>query len=314
MHDDDLFDMFCHWLVTVEKYNFSDCNISTLDESSEKLIDLIPINLKSEYTLAKCAAETGIFEEELQRWIRAINRKKQAILQGPPGTGKTYLAKQLAKYLVGSGDGFAELVQFHPAYSYEDFIQDIRPQAQNGQLNYPVVPGRFLEFCKKAALCEDTCVLIIDEINRTNLSSVFGELRYLLEYRDEKIPLAGSNELFGIPKNVRIIGTMNTADRSIALVDNALRRRFAFIDILPNYDILRHYHDREQTGFNVDGLIDELKKVNQEINDSHYQLGISFFLLPDIAEQIEDIWRMEIQPYLDDYFFDQRDKLDKFRW
>lgn len=258
---------------------------------------------------------TGVESETLHPWIRAIHRKKQVILQGPPGTGKTYLAKQLAKYLVGYGDGFSELVQFHPAYAYEDFIQGIRPQVNSeGQLHYPVVPGRFLEFCQKAASCEGTCVLIIDEINRSNLSSVFGELMYLLEYRDEKILLAGSNELFGIPANVRIIGTMNTADRSIALVDYALRRRFAFIEVLPNYDILCRYHEREKTDFPVEGLIATLQEVNQQINDPHYELGISFFLLPDIAEQIEDIWRMEIEPYLQEYFFDQLEKAHQFRW
>jgi 5-methylcytosine-specific restriction protein B len=315
MQEGDLFDMFCYWLVAVKKYDFSAPTLSTLNKIPEEPIELIPKILQPEYTLAECAAKTGIIEELLQRWNYAINRKKQAILQGPPGTGKTYLAKQIAKHLIGGGDGFMELVQFHPAYCYEDFIQGIRPQAnEHGQLDYPVVPGRFLEFCKKAESCEDTCVLIIDEINRGNLSSVFGELMYLLEYRDEKIPLAGSNELFGIPENVRIIGTMNTADRSIALVDHALRRRFAFIELRPNYEILRRYHEREATDFPVDGLIATLQRVNQVIDDPDYELGISFFLLPDLADQIEDVWRMEIEPYLEEYFFDQRDKLEPFRW
>ncbi len=119
----------------------------------------------------------------------------------------------------------------------------IRPDTKDGQLTYSMVPGRFIEFCKKAESCEGNCVLIIDEINRANLSQVFGELMYLLEYRDEKICLAGSNEPFGIPPNVYIIGTMNTADRSIALVDHALRRRFSFITLSPNYDVLRNYHE-----------------------------------------------------------------------
>ncbi|MGL4498420.1 MAG: McrB family protein [Planktothrix sp.] len=316
MQEGDLFDMFCYWLVAVKKYDFSAPTLSTLNKIPEQPIELIPQTVQPEYTLADCAAKTGISEDLLKRWIRAISRKKQAILQGPPGTGKTYLAKQLAKHLIGGGgDGFMELVQFHPAYCYEDFIQGIRPQANaQVQLDYPVVPGRFLEFCKKAESCEDTCVLIIDEINRANLSSVFGELMYLLEYRDEKIPLAGSNELFGIPENVRIIGTMNTADRSIALVDHALRRRFAFIELRPNYEILRRYHEREAPDFPVDGLIATLQRVNQAINDPDYELGISFFMLPDLAVQIEDIWRMEIEPYLEEYLFDQRDKLEPFRW
>ncbi|NES86110.1 MAG: AAA domain-containing protein, partial [Moorea sp. SIO2B7] len=248
----------------------------------------------------------------LEAWIRAIERKGQGIFYGPPGTGKTYSAQKIANHLISGSDGFTELVQFHPAYSYEDFIQGIRPQSQNGELRYPLVPGRFLEFCNKAESRQGICVLIIDEINRANLASVFGELLYLLEYREQKIPLAGSNQLFSIPKNVRIIGTMNTADRSIALVDQAFRRRFAFIRLYPNYEILRRYH--ETTDFPVNGLIKVIEQINNAIADPNYSLGISFFLLETIAEEIEDIWRREIEPYLEEYFFDQRDKLDQFRW
>lgn len=268
------------------------------------------------YLLDQLSEDTGFDKAELERWVRAINRKGQAILQGPPGTGKTYMAEKLAQHLIGGGDGFSELVQFHPGYSYEDFIQGIRPQTgQNGQLMYPMVPGRFLEFCKKAESCQGRCVLIIDEINRANLSSVFGELMYLLEYRDREIPLAGSSEPFSIPANVRIIGTMNTADRSIALVDSALRRRFAFISLAPNYEVLRRYHEKN-TRFPVDWLIGILKELNKEINDPHYEIGISFFLTYNLADELEDIWRMEIEPYLEEYFFDPRDraKADKFRW
>ncbi|XZO04863.1 MAG: McrB family protein [Microcoleus sp.] len=119
--------------------------------------------------------------------MHTINRKGQTIIQGPPGTGKTFLAQKLAQHLVGGGDGFSDIIQFHPAYTYEDFIQGIRPQSQDGQLTYPIVPGRFLEFCEKAEVCEDTCVLIIDEINRANLSQVFGELMYLLDDRDRTV-------------------------------------------------------------------------------------------------------------------------------
>ena len=202
-------------------------------------------------------------------------------------------------------------MQFHPAYSYEDFIQGIRPQSKDGELTYPVVPGRFLEFCKRAESYQDTCVLIIDEINRANLAQVFGELMYLLEYRDREIPLAGGN-MFRIPKNVRIIGTMNTADRSIANIDHALRRRFAFIELRTNYEVLRRYHGKR--GFIVDGLINILQQLNQAIADKNYEIGISFFLTDNLREDIEDIWRMEIEPYLEEYFFNQLEKVDKFRW
>ncbi len=269
--------------------------------------------LNPKYTLSNCAEETGLNETELKIWIQAIHRKKQAILQGPPGTGKTFIAEKLAKHLIGGGDGFSGIIQFHPAYTYEDFIQGIRPQSQDGQLTYPIVPGRFLGFCTIAESRQDTCVLIIDEINRANLSQVFGELMYLLDDRDRTVKLA-SGQLFRIPTNVRIIGTMNTADRSIALVDNALRRRFAFIPIYPNYEVLRQYHQREKTGFPVDKLTSILENVNLAINNKHYELGISFFLTKTLAEDIQDIWQMEIEPYLEEYFFDNQAKMDEFIW
>jgi len=268
------------------------------------------------YELEEISQTTGFQTTQLAQLIHTINRKGQTIIQGPPGTGKTFLAQKLAKHLIGGGDGFSDTIQFHPAYTYEDFIQGIRPQSQDGQLTYPIVPGRFLEFCEKAEACEDTCVLIIDEINRANLSQVFGELMYLLDDRQDTarfITLA-SGKLFRIPTNVRIIGTMNTADRSIALVDNALRRRFAFIPLYPNYELLQNYHDREQTGFPVNKLIGILKNVNRAINNKHYELGISFFLTKTLGEDIQDIWQMEIEPYLEEYFFDNQAKMDEFLW
>ncbi|WP_293329884.1 AAA family ATPase [Microcoleus sp. CAWBG58] len=265
------------------------------------------------YQLEKISKLTGFQTTQLTQWIHAINRKGQAIIQGPPGTGKTFIAEKLAKHLIGGGDGFSDIIQFHPAYTYEDFIEGLRPTTKNGQLTYSIVPGRFLEFCEKAEVCEDNCVLIIDEINRANLSQVFGELMYLLDDRDRTVKLA-SGQQFKIPTNVRIIGTMNTADRSIALVDNALRRRFAFIPVYPNYEVLRQYHQREKTGFPVDKLTSILENVNRAINNKHYELGISFFLTKTLAEDIQDIWQMEIEPYLEEYFFDNQEKMDEFCW
>jgi 5-methylcytosine-specific restriction endonuclease McrBC GTP-binding regulatory subunit McrB len=268
-----------------------------------------------DYSLNELAENTGIDDVVLVSWLQAIHRKGQAILYGPPGTGKTFLAEHLARHLISGGDGFVELVQFHPAYAYEDFIQGIRPKARpDGTLEYSVVPGRFLEFCRKAQERDGICVLIIDEINRANLSRVFGELMYLLEYRNRDIPLSVDGTFFRMPENVRIIGTMNTADRSIALVDHALRRRFAFIQLSPDFDILRRYHAKEGTDFPVEGLVSVLINLNKEIKDPHYELGISYFLRENLKEEIEGIWKMEIEPYLDEYFFDNRKSADKFRW
>jgi len=273
------------------------------------------------YTIDQLATDiykdTSEDENIIMSWLQSINRKGQAILYGPPGTGKTFLAEHLARHLVSGGDGFVDLVQFHPAYAYEDFMQGIRPQVRQdgtGALEYSVVSGRFLEFCRKARERDGTCVLIIDEINRANLARVFGELMYLLEYRDKDILLSVDGARFQIPENVRIIGTMNTADRSIALVDHALRRRFAFIKLQPDYDVLKRYHQRENTGFPVDRLIPVLQDVNRSINDSNYEIGISYFMKPDLMDHLEGIWRMEIEPYLEEYFFDNPKNAERFRW
>ena len=297
-------------------FNFYDDNNYFTPIILSKYLSVYEKEFNPVYQLEAISEITGFQTSELDRWIHTINRKGQTIIQGPPGTGKTFLAQQLAQHLIGGGDGFSDIIQFHPAYTYEDFIEGLRPTTQNGQLTYSIVPGRFLEFCEKAEVCEDTCVLIIDEINRANLSQVFGELMYLLDDRQDTkrfITLA-SGQKFRIPANVRIIGTMNTADRSIALVDNALRRRFAFIPVYPNYEVLRQYHHREETGFPVDKLTSILEDVNRAINNKHYELGISFFLTKTLAEDIQDIWQMEIEPYLEEYFFDNQAKMDEFLW
>lgn len=263
--------------------------------------------------LSEVAAATGLSRDILQRWLNAIERKGQAVVYGPPGTGKTFVARHLADYLA-QDNGFVTILQFHPAYTYEDFIEGIRPQeTKDGRLELKMVPGRFYSFCELARRSpEATCVLVLDEINRANLSRVFGELMYLLEYRNERIFLAGHG-LFGIPANVRIIGTMNTADRSIALVDHALRRRFAFLELAPNYDLLRYYHQQENPNLNLDGLIRVLERLNSQI-DKHYQVGVTFFMRPRLATELHDIWEMEILPYLDEYFFDQLERIEPFRW
>ncbi len=260
-----------------------------------------------------------LYEENwIDRVLRSLDRKQQIILYGPPGTGKTYLANQIAKYLLSNTPGTVELVQFHPAYTYEDFIQGLRPQSDpDGNLTYRLVPGRFLEFCDRARQTPDApCILIIDEINRANLSSVFGELFYLLEYRDQTIQLAASGTPFSIPNNVRIMGTMNTADRAIALVDHALRRRFAFIELQPNYASLQQWHSihSPNSPLKIDQLITTLKDINVVIQDPNMALGTSFFYCQDLAKLLPDIWELEIIPYLEEIFYGDNHKITEFQW
>lgn len=293
--------------------------IKELHRKQQARVEVTPIipeppkpKKKPIFTLEDCAKTTGFAIEELQRWERAIERKGQVILYGPPGTGKTYLAEHFGRYLAGA-DGYVQLVQFHPSYTYEDFIEGIRPQEnEDGKMELKMSPGRFRSFCEYSRRRSGRSVLIVDEINRANLSRVFGELMYLLEYRANQIHLAGAG-LFSIPENVRIIGTMNTADRSIALVDHALRRRFAFIELFPRYDLLLNYHAQHNPDLSIAGLLKVIQRLNSHI-DRHYQVGITFFFRPNLTAEIADIWEMEIVPYLDEYFFDQPDKVDLFRW
>jgi MoxR-like ATPase len=268
------------------------------------------------YTVDDFSAETAIPQEVIELWLTRLKRKQQLIFQGPPGTGKTFVAERLARVLTSDTHGLVDLVQFHPSYGYEDFMHGIRPVTQGGQLLFERMPGRFLRFCRAARDVRDgsPCVLIIDEINRGNLSRIFGELMYLLEYREKTIPLAGEETRFGIPPNVFIIGAMNTADRSIALVDHALRRRFSFIYLAPDYGVLRAQLERH--GLIAAGLIDALKAVNAAIDDRNYEIGISFFLKDGaaLATTLQDVWEGEIEPYLEEYFYDQPSKLEPLRW
>jgi len=269
-----------------------------------------------EYSIEAFSNETAIPVQTIQQWMRRLERKKQVILQGPPGTGKTYIADHLARLLISETFGFAETLQFHPSYSYEDFMQGIRPTTTGGELTFERSQGRFMQFCDRAEDVQDDapCVLIIDEINRGNLSRIFGELMYLLEYRAKAIPLAGEGRPFRIPNNVFLIGTMNTADRSIALVDHALRRRFSFIHLGPNYAVLQS--QLERSGLPAQPLVGTLRALNDLIDDRNYEVGISFFLKDgeSLRESLQDVWEGEIEPYLEEFFYDQPGKLDPFRW
>jgi hypothetical protein len=268
------------------------------------------------YSVAQCAAELGVSTERLVSWMKRLARKKQLVFQGPPGCGKSYIAKRIARLVVSGTGGEIDVVQFHPAMSYEDFVQGLRPSIEDDQLHYSLEPGRFMKFCERAReMPESPFVLIIDELNRANLARVFGELLYLLEYRNEAINLAQGDEAFSVPSNVHIVATMNTADRSIALVDHALRRRFSFVFLGPDYDRLSAWlrtHSIDDGG----QLVRVLQAINQRIEDRHYHVGTSYFLAPgpSLPECIQDIWEGEIEPHLDEYFIEQQGIAEEFTW
>jgi 5-methylcytosine-specific restriction protein B len=241
-----------------------------------------------------------------------LDERRQIILYGPPGTGKTYIAQRLAADLVGPEQ--VRLVQFHPAYTYEDFFEGYRPApgATDGTIAFELRPGPFRKLVNTAVEHPDQVfVLIIDEINRANLAKVFGELYFLLEYRDEAIDLlySADEKRFTLPKNIFLIGTMNTADRSIALIDSAMRRRFAFVELSPDTEptrsLLRKWSAHHGLGSTAADLLDAL---NDRIEDPDFRIGPSYFMTSSSPgahsrERLRRIWRTSIEPLLQEHHY-----------
>ncbi|MFT3834582.1 MAG: AAA family ATPase [Micropruina sp.] len=240
----------------------------------------------------------------LEDCIELLRDRPQLIFYGPPGTGKTYIAQALASHLAGDN---IRLVQFHPAYSYEDFFEGYRPVEAGG---FALKPGPLRKVVDAARENPSTpYVLIIDEINRGNLAKIFGELYFLLEYRDQQVDLlyaTGDDVGFSLPENVFIIGTMNTADRSIALVDAAMRRRFAFVPLHPSEpptrDVLRRWLLDTKRDPVIADLLDEL---NARIEDPDFKIGPSYFMRSAVhAERgLERAWRTAILPLLEEHHY-----------
>ncbi len=241
--------------------------------------------------------------------------KRQVILYGPPGTGKTFISEEMALYLAGSKERVAK-VQFHPSYSYEDFVEGLKPKLSEGKLTYDVIPGTFKKFCGNAISSPERHVFIIDEINRGNIAKVFGELIYCLEYRDRDITLPNSEEKFRIPSNLYIIATMNSADRSIALVDYALRRRFYFEELHPDASVLSKYLTENKCTINADALVAFFNKINDRVEQKlgkEYTVGHSYFMIRSMdKDKASRVWKYAVYPLLEEYFFHNKSELEEF--
>lgn len=313
--------------LTEEEYQF-------LVEQTQKDVPQ-PLNMFDEpepeydtYSFANDSDKPFISENGFDNLVGQLQRNKNIILQGAPGVGKTFLARKLAYATMGTvNDSHIAMVQFHQSYSYEDFVQGIRPDREG----FKVKNGIFYRFCKTATEHpEEKYFFIIDEINRGNLSKVFGELLMLIEAdkRNSKYAISltygEEDDLFFVPSNLYIIGLMNTADRSLAHIDYALRRRFAFIRLKPEYGDTFHNFltSRGLPEEFTDAIIGKLLEVNNIImNDpllgEGKMIGHSYFCDYDTSQTPEEWWHdimeYKVLPYLEEICFDEEDQLDKMK-
>lgn len=279
-------------------------------------------DMNTSYTKKDFLSEVYMSENQYDRLSGVLLNKMNLILQGAPGVGKTFTAKRLAYSLMGEkDDSRIEFVQFHQNYSYEDFVMGYRPSGDSYELKY----GIFYQFCKKAENQPDKkFFFIIDEINRGNLSKIFGELLMLIEkdYRGTKATLAYNGMPFSVPKNLYIVGMMNTADRSLAMIDYALRRRFSFFEMAPAFEskgFKEYQHSLDNRTFNE--LISEIVKLNGEISRDKslgkgFCIGHSYFCGKTketcTNEWMQSVVNYDILPMLSEYWFDDDTKVQ--RW
>ncbi len=252
--------------------------------------------------------------------LELLHDKRQVVFYGPPGTGKTFIAKKLAEAIAPDPE-LRRLVQFHPSTSYEDFFEGYRPATDaSGNLSYTLQQGPFAELADHAAEDASTHVLIVDELNRANIPKVFGELLFLLEYRGESVVPLYRPDGFQLPENLWVIATMNTADRSIASIDAALRRRFHFVPIFPDQRPIDGLLQRYLLG--VDGdpqWADLVGMVNEDLRDrmgnGDLLIGPSHFMKRGLdIDRMARIWRYDIEPFLEDQFFGDQDTIESYRW
>jgi hypothetical protein len=272
-----------------------------------------PVTAGPSFTASDFCRATYLDADWLEQACALLALKRQLILQGVPGTGKTHVARCLAGVLTNGREESLQLVQFHPAYSYEEFVEGIKVRSVEvdgkHEVTYPVEAGLLCTFAAEAeGQPAAPHVLIIDEINRGNLPRIFGELLYLLEYRGQSIALPYSRRSFRLPENLYLIGTMNGADRSVALVDQALRRRFSFLEMPPDKGVLAAWleeHPPSMAGFAVT-VVTVFERLNALLSADlgpQYQVGHSYFMVPDLDEsRLRVVWEHQVRPLLEEYF------------
>jgi len=255
-------------------------------------------------------------------WLRdvlwLIEDKKAVVFYGPPGTGKTFIAQRLAEF-IQPAEELRTLVQMHPSYGYEEFFEGFRPEVDGeGLMRLKKTDGPLKRLINTARERGGRAVLTLDEMNRGNLPRVFGELYFLLEYRDRITPLMYSPaETFSLPDDFTIMGTMNTADRSVALLDQALRRRFHFVPLFPGASpvdgMLRRYLTAHYDG-SMDWVADMLASANAKL-DRNVAVGPSHFMRPDLdAGKVRRIWDHTVMPTIEEFYFGQENRLDEFSY
>lgn len=292
---------FLYWLSEKESALVEDPEHDPLDELADELL---------------------VDRSFIEDIVELLEDKKQVVFYGPPGTGKTYFARKLAEALVPEAER-RPIVQFHPSTSYEDFFEGYRPDVNTGgNMTYKLQPGPLAQLAERAHDAPGgRHLMIIDEINRANLPKVFGELLFLLEYRDTPVrTLYRPDEPFELSKDIWFIGTMNTADRSIALIDAALRRRFHFIPFFPNRGPMAGLLDRWLAREGEPAWVGELvAQVNDELERAlggpHLQLGPSHFMKHGLKERsLQRIWEYDIEPFIEDQFFGDTAQIRRFRF